>query len=87
MGKTQTQSQFVAKSENYGAYGCHSINFFRPTLNSNPVSVDGIPIEAGSSLSISQSNGDEDHTFYKIIFTETIVGDNALFVTRIVPID
>jgi hypothetical protein len=56
-------------------------------LNSNPVSVDGIPIEAGSSLSISQSNGDSDHTFYKIIFTETIVGDNALFVTRILPLD
>lgn len=87
MAKTRSLFQFIGKSENFGAYGCYSINFYRPLLNSNPVSVDGVPIEAGSSLSISQSTGDEDHSFYEIAFTETVAGANALHVSRIVPLD
>jgi hypothetical protein len=87
MAKTKTLFQFVGTSENYGAYGCFSINFYRPLTNTNPVSVDGIPIEAGSSLSISQNVGDSDQSFYEIRFTETVQGNNALHITRITPID
>jgi hypothetical protein len=87
MAKTKTLFQFVGKSENFGAYGCFSINFYRPLLNSNPVSVNGVPIEAGSSLSISQSMGDSDESFYEIAFTETVPGDNALHISRILPIN
>lgn len=85
MARTQTQSQFIGKSENVGAEGCFSINFYRPP-SSNPVSVMGIPLEEGSSLKIEQNVGDEDHTFYQIIFTETVAGANALFVTQIMPL-
>jgi hypothetical protein len=87
MAKTKTLFQFVGKSENFGAYGCFSINFYRPLTGTNPVSVDGVPIEAGSSLSISQNVGDSDHSFYEIAFTETVAGANALHITRILPVD
>jgi hypothetical protein len=85
MARTQTQSEFIGKSENVGADGCVSINFYRPP-SSNPVSVMGIPLEEGASLKIEQNVGDEDHTFYQIIFTQTVVGANALFVTKIMPL-
>jgi hypothetical protein len=85
MARTQTQSEFIGKSENVGADGSFSINFYRPP-SSNPVSVMGIPLEEGSSLKIEQNVGDTDCTFYQIIFTETVAGANALFVTKIMPL-
>lgn len=85
MARTQTQSEFIGKSENVAAEGCFSINFFRPST-SNPVSVMGIPLEAGASLKIEQNVGDTDHTFYEVVFTETVAGANALFVTKIMPL-
>ena len=84
MAKTQVQSEFIGKSQNIEADGCFSINFFRPTT-SNPVSVMGIPLEAGTSLKIQQNVGDTDHTFYQVIFGSGASG-NQLYVTKIMPL-
>jgi len=84
MAKTQVQSEFIGKSQNIEAEGCFSINFFRPTT-SNPVSVMGIPLEAGTSLKIQQNVGDTDHTFYQVIFGSGASG-NQLYVTKIMPL-
>jgi hypothetical protein len=82
--KTSTQSIYVAKSQVVEGQGCYAISFFRPTT-SNPVRVDGIPIEAGQTFSIGQNVGDADHSAYEIVFTSG-ANTNELYVTRIMPL-
>jgi len=60
---------------------CIAIAFYRPTTGSNDVSVNGIPIEAGNTLSISQNVGDLDVSIYEVKFTSS-ASQNKLFVLR-----
>ena len=62
---------------------CIAIAFNRPT-GSNPVNVNGYPLEQGQTLRISQNVGDIDRTQYQITFG-TGAGDNKLFVMRTIP--
>ena len=61
---------------------CIAIAFFRPTT-SNPVSVNGLPIEAGQTFRVEQNVGDIDRTQYEIIFS-TGTATNELYVMRTV---
>jgi len=61
---------------------CIAIAFFRPTT-SNPVSVNGLPLEAGQTLRIEQNVGDIDRTQYEIIFS-TGASTNECYVMRTV---
>lgn len=63
---------------------CIAIAFFRPTT-SNPVSVNGLPIEAGQTFRVEQNVGDIDRTQYEIIFS-TGTATNELYVMRTVPL-
>ena len=63
---------------------CIAIAFFRPTT-SNPVSVNGLPIEAGQTFRVEQNVGDMDRTQYEIIFS-TGTATNELYVMRSVPL-
>lgn len=78
-----TFTEFWAKNGTVRADSCVSIAFFRPT-GANAVSVDGVPIEEGMSLTISQNQGDVDISDYKLIFTGT-ASSNALYVIKVIP--
>ena len=84
MARTSTESLFQGNSQPFSADGCYAISFFRPTT-SNPVSVEGIPLEAGQTLSIKQNVGDEDWSEYDVVFY-TGVNTNELYITRILPL-
>ncbi len=62
---------------------CISISFYRPT-GSNPFQVNGIPVEDGRTLTISQNVGDLDITKYLITF-QAGAGFNECYVIKIVP--
>jgi hypothetical protein len=64
---------------------CISIAFRRPT-GSNPFQVNGIPIEDGQTLTISQNVGDLDMSKYIITF-QAGAADNEAWVIKIVPTD
>lgn len=64
---------------------CIAIAFFRPTT-SNPVSVNGLPLEAGQTLRIEQNVGDIDRSQYEIIFTDG-ASTNECYVMRTVPLE
>lgn len=64
---------------------CISIAFRRPT-GSNPFQVNGIPIEDGQTLTISQNVGDLDMSKYIITF-QTGAAANEAWVIKIVPTD
>ena len=78
--KTNTVTQFVGENAMVTSE-CVSIAFFRPTTGSNAVWINGIPIEAGQTLSISQNVGDIDKTQYEVKFTAG-AGANELYVLR-----
>jgi hypothetical protein len=78
--KTNTVTQFVGKNSMVTA-DCIAIAFFRPTSGSNPVFVNGIPLEAGQTLSIAQNTGDIDKTQYEVNFG-TGAGANECYVLR-----
>jgi len=82
--RTTTESLYIGKSQVIEGGGCYAIAFFRPTT-SNPVWVNGIPIEAGQTLSISQNVGDEDHSRYDVVF-RTGAATDELYVTKIMPL-
>ena len=63
---------------------CIAIAFFRPTT-SNPVSVNGLPLEAGQTFRVEQNVGDIDRTQYEIIFSAG-TATNELYVMRSVPL-
>jgi hypothetical protein len=77
--KTNTTTQFFGKN-GFATSDCIAIAFFRPTT-SNAVSVNGIPIEAGQTFSISQNVGDFDISQYEIVFTSG-ASTNELYVIR-----
>lgn len=84
--KTETMpAVFIAKSQKIEANGCTAIAFRRPLTGSNDVSVHGIPLEAGEAISFSQNVGDNDFTFYEIVFTAG-ANENQLFCTKIMTI-
>jgi hypothetical protein len=62
---------------------CISIAFHRPT-GSNPFQINGIPVEDGRTLTISQNVGDLDYSKYIITF-QAGVGANECYVIKIVP--
>lgn len=62
---------------------CISIAFYRPT-GSNPFQVNGIPVEDGRTLTISQNVGDLDYSKYIITF-QAGAGSNECYVIKIVP--
>jgi hypothetical protein len=82
--RTRLETQFIGKPFQIQAEGCYAISFFRPST-SNPVSVNGIALEAGQTLSIKQNVGDEDWTTYEIVFY-TGTSDNEMYVSRVMPI-
>ena len=89
MAKTRTVTNFVGKNSLFDAGGAFAISFYRPNSNpysgaaSNAVTVDGIPVESGSSLNIKQNVGDFDHSQYDIVFPPGGTGDNILYIIRI----
>jgi len=84
MSKTVTTTSSYGKAASIDSY-CISIAFFRPT-GTNPVFVNGVPIEDGATLTISQNKGDFDVTKYQITFGAGN-GINECHVIRIVPED
>lgn len=90
MADTKTITTFTGKAQLFNADGAFAVSFYRPNTNpysaaaSNPVTVDGIPIESGSSLNIRQNVGDQDYSQYDIVFPGG-AGDNMLYVIRIMP--
>lgn len=78
--KTNTVTQFVGENTMITS-DCLAIAFFRPLTNTNPVWVNGIPIEAGQTLSIGQTTGDVDKTQYEVSFG-TGAGANECYVLR-----
>ena len=88
MANTRTVTNFVGKASLFPAEGAYAVSFYRPNTNpyssaaSNPVTVDGIPVESGSSLNIRQNVGDKDYSQYDIVFPGG-AGDNMLYVIRI----
>lgn len=84
MARTITENLYYGKSQQIAAEGCYAISFFRPST-SNPVQINGIPLEAGQTLSIKQNVGDEDWSVYEIVFY-TGTDTNEMYVTKIMPI-
>ena len=78
--KTNTVTQFVGENTMILS-DCIAIAFFRPTSGSNPGWINGIPIEAGQTLSVSQTTGDIDKTQYEVTFG-TGAGANEVYVLR-----
>jgi hypothetical protein len=73
--KTNTTNFFVAEDTMITS-NCIAIAFFRPSTLTNDVSVNGIPIEAGDTLSVSQNVGDFDVSQYEVKFT-SLGGSNV----------
>lgn len=82
MAKTRTVNTSYEKSQQIQAEGCFAISFFRPSAAA-AVKVEGIPIEAGQTLSIKQNVGDEDYSTYMIQFDNNQDATNTLFVIKI----
>jgi hypothetical protein len=92
MASTRTQVLFYGRSQYIEADGCYSIAFFRPTAGNNaqvtaPVQVNGVPIEAGQTLTIEQNVGDIDTSSYEIVFYNDGTQVNEMFVIKIMPVD
>lgn len=77
---TNTTTFFVGKNTMVTS-DCIAIAFFRPTASSNDVMVNGVPIEAGQTLAVSQVDGNIDRTQYEVVFTN-IGNTNELYVIR-----
>lgn len=84
MARTITENLYYGKSQQIAAEGCFAITFFRPST-SNPVQVNGFPLEAGQSYSIKQNVGDEDWSTYEIVFYSG-TSTNEIYVTKIMPL-
>lgn len=84
MARTITENLYYGKSQQIAAEGCFAITFFRPST-SNPVQVNGFPLEAGQSYSIKQNVGDEDWSTYEIVFYSG-ASTNEIYVTKIMPL-
>lgn len=64
---TTTLVEFVGEQKMQES-NCIAIAFRRPATGSNPVYVNGYPLEAGQTLRIGQNVGDIDRTQYQITF-------------------
>jgi hypothetical protein len=82
--RTTTQTNFYGKSTSIESY-CLAISFTRPSTGTSEVQINGIPLAAGQTLSISQNVGDIDNSRYEIRFDD--LGVNELWVVRILPLD
>jgi hypothetical protein len=82
--RTTTQTNFYGKSTSIESF-CYAISFTRPRTGTREVQVNGIPLAAGQTLSISQNVGDIDNSRYEIRFDDS--GLNELWVVRIIPLD
>jgi hypothetical protein len=92
MATTRTQVMFYGKSQYIEADGCYSIAFFRPTATSNssvtaPVQINGVPLEAGQTLTIEQNVGDIDTSTYEIVFYNDGTQVNEMFVIKVMPVN
>lgn len=82
--RTTTQTNFYGRSTSIESY-CLAISFTRPSTGTSGVQINGIPLAAGQTLSISQSQDDIDNSRYEIRFDDT--GLNELWVIRVLPLD
>lgn len=64
---------------------CIAIAFNRP-IGSNPVNVNGYPLQPGQTLRISQNTGDIDRSQYQVYFG-TGTGSDECYVFRTIIID
>ena len=84
MSRTTTQTNFYGRSTSIESY-CLAISFTRPTTGTSEVQINGLPLAAGQTLSISQNVGDIDNSRYEIRFDNA--GLNELWVVRVLPLD
>jgi hypothetical protein len=84
MSRTTTQTNFYGRSTSIESY-CLAISFTRPSTGTSEVQINGLPLAAGQTLSISQNVGDIDNSRYEIRFDN--VGLNELWVVRVLPLD
>jgi hypothetical protein len=82
--RTTTQTNFYGKSTSIESF-CYAISFTRPSTGTSGVHINGIPLAAGQTLSISQNVGDIDNSRYEIRFDDS--GLNELWVVRVIPLD
>ena len=82
--RTSTQTNFYGKSTSIESY-CFAISFTRPSTGTSEVQINGLPLAAGQTLSVSQNVGDIDNSRYEIRFDD--LGLNELWVTRVLPLD
>ena len=80
---TTTEIQYVGEATMITS-DCIAIAFNRPT-GSNPVNVNGYPLQQGQTLTISQNTGDIDRTQYQIFFSGA--GTNECYVFRTLILD
>ena len=76
---TVTETQYVGEATMITS-DCIAIAFNRPT-GSNPVNVNGYPLQEGQTFRVSQNVGDIDRTQYQIYFGSGS-GDNECYVFR-----
>lgn len=84
MSRTTTQTNFYGRSTSIDSY-CLAISFTRPSTGTSEVQINGLPLAAGQTLSISQNVGDIDNSRYEIRFDNA--GLNELWVVRVLPLD
>ena len=84
MSRTTTQTNFYGKSTSIESY-CLAISFTRPSTGTSEVQINGLPLAAGQTLSISQNVGDIDNSRYEIRFDNA--GLNELWVVKVLPLD
>jgi hypothetical protein len=81
---TITETQYVGEATMITS-NCIAIAFNRP-IGSNPVNVNGYPLQAGQTLRISQNTGDIDRSQYQIYFG-TGTGSDECYVFRTLILD
>lgn len=80
---TQTEFEYIGDQKMQES-NCIAIAFTRPT-GSNPVSVNGYPLEEGQTLRIEQNVGDTDRTQYAVQFSAG-AGTNECYCFRTLPL-
>jgi hypothetical protein len=80
---TQTEFEYIGDQKMQES-NCIAIAFTRPT-GSNPVSVNGYPLEEGQTLRIEQNVGDIDRTQYAVQFSAG-AGPNECYCFRTLPL-
>jgi hypothetical protein len=81
---TITETMYVGEATMITS-DCIAIAFNRP-IGSNPVNVNGYPLQAGQTLRISQNTGDIDRSQYQIYFG-TGSGSDECYVFRTLILD